>query len=39
MRVGQLGEEQVEYLKMVLPPMEGVPGSYDFEAYLKSMFA
>jgi hypothetical protein len=39
MRVGQLTAEQVQYLKTVLPPKEGVEGGYDYESYLKSAFS
>lgn len=37
-RAGQLAPELVEYLKQALPPKDGVPDAFDFQAYLSSSF-
>jgi hypothetical protein len=38
LRTGQVPPEQVDYLKTVLPPFEGVENAYDYKAYLGRAF-
>jgi Ca2+-binding EF-hand superfamily protein len=38
LKVGQLTEGQIEFLTSQLPPKDGVPGAYDYKAWLAKQF-
>jgi len=38
LKIGQLTEGQIEYLTSQLPPKAGVPGGYDYKAWLTKQF-
>jgi len=38
MRVGQLNDQQIQYLTSTLPPKAGIEGGYDYRAWLNSSY-
>jgi Ca2+-binding EF-hand superfamily protein len=37
LRVGQLNDQEIEYLTSILPPKAGIEGGYDYKAYLATL--
>lgn len=38
LHTGQVPADEIEFLKTVLPPFEGVEGGFDYKAYVKAAF-